>query len=279
MNSKEIIIRKASGEEEVFDIGKLEASLHNAGANRNAIKKVTDGIGHWIYDGVSTKKLYAKAFSLLRKIQSHSATRYKLKKAIYELGPSGYPFESLIGQIFERLGYTCEVGIVVDGHCLSHEMDVIATKEKEQLIMECKYHKDQGKHVSIQVPLYVHSRVNDIIRKREKNEAYSHISFSPWVVTNTRFSTDSIQYARCQGIHLLAWDYPKGNGLKELIEKVRLFPITILTHLLKKEKQILLDKGIVSCRQLHENREAIQELNLSPIKYKKLLEELQEICF
>lgn len=278
MNKKEITLRKASGEEEVFDVSKLEGSLHNAGASRYAIKKVVSGINEWIYNGVSTKQLYSKAFSLLRKTQKASATRYHLKKAIYQLGPSGYPFESFIGQVFDRLGFQTETGIIVEGNCLSHEMDVIATNNHEQYIMECKYHKDQGKHVSIQVPLYVKSRVDDIIKKRKNSEAYSGLEFSAWVVTNTRFSTDSIQYARCSGVRLLAWDYPKGKGLKDLIEQVQIFPVTILTNLLKKHITILLERGIVSCGQLSKHRQLIDEFDLTTKKKKALLEELDGIC-
>jgi hypothetical protein len=275
---KDIHIRKASGELEIFDSGKLEASLHNSGASRSAIKKVIIGLDEWLVDGVSTKKLYSKAFSLLRKAQRISATRYKLKKAIYELGPSGYPFEAFIGEIFERLGYETEVGVIVDGHCLSHEMDVIATKEGEQHIMECKYHKDQGKTVSIQVPLYVKSRVEDIIYKRSSLEEYHGFRFNTWIVTNTRFSADSIQYARCARLNLLAWDYPHGRGLKDLIEQVNIFPITILTNLLKKEKLVLLEKGIVTCRQLNSDMSVLEELNLSKRKKRELTEELEGIC-
>ncbi len=271
-------VRKASGELQPFELNKLESSLHNAGADRASIHKVLRGIESWIYEGVTTKQLYAKAFNLLRKLPRPSATRYKLKKAIYELGPSGYPFEAFIGQIFERLGYTTETGVIIKGQCLDHEMDVIATNDKEQLIMECKFHKDQGHHVGIQVPLYVHSRVNDIIDYRKTQTPYSGLKFSIWVVTNTRFSTDAIQYSRCKKVQLLAWDFPRGRGIKELAEQVQIFPITILTHLLKKDKLYLLKKGIVSCRQLNSQLETLNELDLSQRKKKALIEELEEIC-
>jgi hypothetical protein len=271
-------IRKASGELEPFELNKLESSLHNAGADRDSIAKVLKGIESWIYDGITTKQLYSKAFNLLRKLQRPSATRYKLKRAIYDLGPSGYPFEAFMGQVFERLGYTTETGIIVKGQCLNHEMDVIATNDQEQLIMECKFHKDQGHHVGIQVPLYVHSRVNDIIDLRKTQKEYSGLKFSIWVVTNTRFSTDAIQYSRCKNVHLLAWDFPRGKGIKELVEQAHIFPVTILTHLLKKDKLYLLEKGIVSCHQLYSQMEILNELDLSTRKKKALIEELEEIC-
>lgn len=275
---KDIIIRKASGEEEIFDITKLESSLHNAGADRKSIMRVLNDIESWVYDGITTKKIYSRAFSLLKRDKTGSAMRYKLKKAIFEMGPTGYPFEQYIGQLFAKQGYRIEVGVEVDGHCLSHEMDVIATKKTIQHIMECKYHKDQGKTVSIQVPLYVRSRVNDIIRKREQLPEYDGLSFKAWVVTNTRFSPDSIAYGNCSGMKLLAWDYPQGHGLKDMIERVKVFPITVLTQLTKKEKEHLLDLNIVSCAQLLQNQQVLTPLNLTTRKQDRLLKELHEIC-
>ena len=275
---KEILIRKASGEEEVFDIHKLESSLHNAGANRIIIKKILIDIEKWIYTGVTTKKIYSRAFSILNREKTGSSLRYKLKQAILELGPSGYPFEQFIGQLFVRKGYETEVGIIVDGHCVTHEMDVIATKDSIQHLMECKYHKDQGKSVSVQVPLYVRSRVDDIIRKREHMNDYQGLSFTAWVVTNTRFSSDSIQYGRCAGLKLLAWDYPRGKGLKDLIEEVKIYPITVLTKLTKKEKEMVLEQDIVTCTQLQQNLHILDPLALSSRKYQELLKELEHIC-
>lgn len=274
----DIIIRKASGAEEVFDIEKLERSLHNAGADRKTIKRVSSDIQQWIYPGISTKKIYSRAFSLLKKHKTRSSIRYRLKKAILELGPTGYPFEQYMGQLFQRQGFATEVGIIVEGHCLSHEMDVIATKNAVQHIMECKYHADQGKTVSIQVPLYVRSRVDDIIRMREQMEEYKNLSFNAWVVTNTRFSEDSIQYGKCMGMKLLAWDYPYGHGLKDLIEELKVYPITILSQLLISEKRSLMDQGVVTCAQLLSNLKSLDALRLNPRKHKALLKELHDIC-
>ncbi len=274
----DIIIRKASGGEEIFEIDKLERSLHNSGADRKSIKRVIHDIENWIYDGVTTRKIYSRAFSLLKKDKNTSAMRYKLKKAIFELGPTGYPFEQFMGQLFARQGFDIEVGVEIEGHCLSHEMDVVATKKPVQHIMECKYHKDQGKTVSIQVPLYVNSRVNDIIKKREQMSEFEGLYFKAWVVTNTRFSPDSIKYGNCSGMKLLAWDYPHGNGLKDMIECVKVFPITVLTQLTKKEKQSLLEQDIVSCAQLLQNQQALTPLNLSSRKQSRLLDELHDIC-
>lgn len=274
----EILIRKASGETEIFSTEKLKRSLYNAGASHKAVDEIVANMEEWIFNGVTTKQIYSRAFSILHRERSNSSIRYKLKQAIMELGPTGYPFEHYIGLLFEKQGYKTEVGIVVDGNCVTHEMDVIATKDQVQHLMECKYHSDQGKQVSVQVPLYVRSRVDDIVKKRKEMPEYQGLSFSGWVVTNTRFSSDSIQYGLCSGLHLMSWDFPTGKGLKDMIEQLKIYPITILHQLTKNDKRVLLEQGLVSCTELLQNLSSLDSLSLSSKKHKALIQELHNIC-
>ncbi len=277
-NPKNIIIKKASGETEIFDEQKLIQSLVNAGTEKKTISKIVADINNWIYPGVSTKEIYSRAFKLLQKNKHIASVRYKLKQAIFQFGPTGYPFEHFIGQVLERQGFKTEVGVIAEGFCVSHEIDVIANKNNKQHIIECKYSQNQGKYVSIQVPLYVRARVDDIIKKRKSLQDFNDISFAGWVVTNTRFSSESTQYGKCTDLQLLAWDYPEGNGLKDIIEREKIFPVTILHHLKKQHKEILLEQGIVTCRQLLNSMETLKSLHLKPKKFELLLAELNDIC-
>jgi hypothetical protein len=274
---KSIFVTKKSGETEPFSASKLKASLKQAGADDQVINRIAKDISGWVHDGVTTGQLYARAYKLFRKLRGNKATRYKLKKALLNMGPTGYPFEHLIGELFRRQGYEVEVGQVVEGVSITHEMDVIATKDGHQHLMECKYSRDQGSRISVQVPLYVHSRVNDVVEKRQPQKRYQNVSFTPWVVTNARFSSDSLKYSRCKGIHLLGWDVPKGDALKELMERERIFPITILRHLTKPEKQRLMADGVVTCLQLSEQPERLHHLGLSKRKQQSAANEIQEL--
>ena len=272
-----ILVRKATGEKEPFDAVKLERSLFNAGANDRTVKEITEEISGWIFDGVTTKKIYARAFALLRSKRSSAAPRYRLKQAILELGPSGYPFEHLIGAIFEKRGYSVEVGVNAEGNCVSHEMDVIATKDNEQHLMECKFGQDQGKYVSVQIPLYVRSRVDDIVRKRERMTEFEGMIFTGWVVSNTRFSHDAVTYGTCAGLKMLAWDYPAGEGLKDIIEREGIFPITMLSKLNKTEKQILMDNGTVICSKLIKNPSLLEQFDISQRKKEHIIREAEKL--
>jgi len=272
--TKNIWIRKASGESELFNVSKLKKSLKKAGADNKTSEAIAHEIENSLYEGISTHKIYNIAFSLLKKRNLKNAMHYKLKQSLFELGPTGYPFEFLIGEIFKRRGFEVDVGKIIDGHCITHEMDVIATNKTEQLLIECKYSKDQGKYVSIQVPLYVRSRVDDIIKKRAETPAYSKLTFSAGVVTNTRFSSDSIEYSKCNGIMLLGWDYPQNNGLKEIMEKENIYPITILENLTRKQKEQLMNQGVVTCKQLVLNINLLADFTISKRKQIKLEQEL-----
>lgn len=272
-----ILIRKASGEEEPFRVSKLKQSLRNAGAEEEIIDQVAGDIESWITSGITTQKIYARAFSLLRKKRKLVASRYKLKKAIMELGPTGYPFEHLIGKVMELKGFVVEVGKIIQGQCVSHEVDVVATKGKMQYFVECKYGRSAGKTVNVQVPLYIRSRVDDIVNERKSSDRFEGYEFGGWVVTNTRFTSDAIDYGKCSGLNLLSWDYPAGKGLKDIIDQEKIYPVTVLHNLTKNQKQNLMDRGIVICRQIMEKKEVLDEFQLPERQYKNLMKELENI--
>jgi len=275
--AEQVFVKKSTGEIELFDTGKLERSLQNSSVEDALIDEIVSDISAWIYEGVSTHKIYSRAYRLLRKLKSDNSPLYRLKKAMLELGPTGYPFEILMSEIFSARGYSVKTGQIIEGFCLSHEMDVIATKQKSQILFECKYASDQGKRVGVQVPLYVHSRVNDIVRRRKDEDNYLNFTFSAGVITNTRFSSDSIEYARCYGIHLLGWDFPEGNGLKRLMEKEKILPVTIVNTLTKNEKKLLLENRYVTCSQLFHNLKDISFLSLNTNKLFRLRKELENL--
>ncbi|MGK7371644.1 MAG: hypothetical protein ACNS64_15640, partial [Candidatus Halalkalibacterium sp. M3_1C_030] len=141
---------------------KLRRSLANAGADKEVIDRIADSIRDMLVEGISTKKLYKEAFRLLKKQSDRYAGRYKLKEALLELGPTGYPFEKFIAELLNRLNYSTEVGQVIEGNCVSHEIDVLAEKENEHYIIECKFHNRKDHKCNVKVPLYIQSRFLDV---------------------------------------------------------------------------------------------------------------------
>ena len=239
-----INIIKHSGDIVPFNVDKLKDSLRRAQASEELIQQIVTQIESTIYDGITTKKIYQMAFKMLKGKSRVSASKYKLKKALMELGPSGFPFEKLVGKLLEYEGFETKVGVIVQGNCVQHEVDVIAQKDNTHYMIECKYHSDQGRFCNVKIPLYIHSRFLDVEKQWEHQKGHEAKLHKGGVYTNTRFTTDAIQYGKCVGLLLTSWDYPLGNGLKDRIDQSGLHPLTALTTLTKVEKTKLLEKGI-----------------------------------
>ena len=96
-----------------------------------------------------------------------------------------------------------------------------------------------------------YARFSDILSgpyfKKEKNKEIKAI-----MVTNTKFTSRAKRYARCKGVELLGWHHPYNEGLEYLIEKERLYPITILPSLKKHLKDILISKQIMLAQDILE---------------------------
>lgn len=278
MDTSELKITTASGEKHHFSAKKVAHSLRKSGADQSVIAGILQKIESELYEGITTKEIYNRAYKLLRKKDSLFASRYKLKNAIFELGPTGYPFEKFVAAVLQNSGYKVEVGKVVQGSCVTHEIDVIARKDNVKLFIECKFHSEHGNNCNVKVPLYIHSRFQDIQKFFQKKHDPEEFFNEGWVVTNTRFTKDALDYGKCVDLHLLSWDTPKGSSLKERIDESGLYPITVSELLSQREKQFLLSRDVVLCRDLIHDRFFLDHLGVSETRKKKILKEMQQLC-
>lgn len=277
MTKESFEIIKQSGEKVSFSADKLKTSLKRSGVDEKVIQEIIDTVKGELYQGISTKEIYNRAFGLLKHKKSIFASKYKLKKAIYELGPTGFPFERFIAALLKYSGYETSVGVIMHGKCVSHEVDVLAKKNGQKVVAECKFHGDQGNKCNVKVPLYINSRYRDILENyyEEKDTMPPN---EGWVVTNTRFTKDAIEYGHCAGLQLLSWDYPKKNSLKQRIDRLGLYPITVSTLLTNREKQFLLSRDIVLCRELLHDKFYLDHLGISEVRKERILAEVTLLC-
>jgi hypothetical protein len=278
MEKEDIYIVKASGDKVLFSEDKLRSSLKRSGADSDLITQILTLVKQELYDGITTKEVYNRAFSFLRRNKPVFASKYKLKKAIYELGPTGFPFEKFLSAILMYAGYKTQVGKTVPGKCVGHEIDVIAEKNGSIIIIECKFHGEQGRNCNVKVPLYIYSRYQDVKKAGYKFNSGTKEPDACWVATNTRFTSDALAYGKCMGLYLLSWDYPKGDSLKDRIDRLGLYPITVSTLLTKREKQFLLSRDVVLCRQLLKDSFYLDHLGVSEIRKAKILNEVEMLC-
>ncbi|NNG08570.1 MAG: ATPase [Arenibacter sp.] len=273
-----IEIIKSSGKKARFSLDKLSNSLRRSGADHNLVEQIVNQVKDELYDGISTKEIYNRAYALLKKNKSVFASKYKLKKALYELGPTGFPFERFVAALLEYSGYKTQVDKIMNGVCVTHEIDVVAEKNGTAIIIECKFHSEEGRNCNVKIPLYIHSRYNDVKAHWATKKREARKLDDGWVVTNTRFTADAMAYGKCVGLYLLSWDLPLDNGLKDRIDRLGLYPITVSTLLSKREKQFLLSRDVVLCRQLFKDKFYLDHLGISQTRKEKILIEITQLC-
>lgn len=269
-------VTKSSGEVAPFSVKKLRRSLQRAGAHPQLVNDIVVEIHNGLYEGISTGEIYARAFELLGASSTHLAARYKLKKAIMELGPSGYPFERYIGELLRIRKFDIELGTIVEGRCVTHEIDVTASRGEEKILVECKYHNRPGYLCDVKVSLYVHARFQDVAAGLDSRGENGR--FKGWLVTNTRFSDDAARYGACAGMYLLGWNYPFQKGLKDMVDQEGLYPLTCLTTLSGHEKSSLLEQNIVLCSDLLRREDLLIKVLVPPQRIQGVLNECRSLC-
>lgn len=265
-----IQITKADGTNEAFDPNKLILSLRRSGASDSVAEHIAREIEQELYNGITTQEIYSRAFAHLRREGHGKAARYSLKRAMLDFGPSGFPFESYIAELFRAEGQSVLVDQIIQGGCVEHEVDVVVQKPDETTYVEAKFHNTLGLKSDLKTVLYVQARIEDIAKK--------HAGANGLVVTNTKFTDQALKYAQCRGLELLAWDYPQARTLHERIDKANLYPVTALTTLSRREKMALLQEREVLCTALPQKMDALLRAGVNRRKVGAVLEEVGALC-
>lgn len=284
-----IIITKEDGSTEEFLPQKLEQSLKRAGADAPTIDKIVRTILDDLEKGVcdplnpdggicDVSKIHQKALEMLKTISTAAAARYSLRRSIMQFGPSGFPFEEYLSEIYKAKGYHSVIDQVVLGKCVPHEVDVVAWNEKELVMVEAKYHNEQAGKTDLKATLYVKARKDDVQDNMYEYGKYPARKISDFVlITNTKFTDIAIKYAECVGLKIISWGYPEKGNLQDMIEETKLHPITCLLSLTESDKRQLIENKIVLCKSVYENRKTLKDLGFSDEKIFKVMEEIGSI--
>lgn len=223
MNSKNIWVYKADGNEVPFDQYKVRRTCIRAGASRKMAKKISEKIRLKVKNGMHTYDIYKMVLDLLKEEDKTNliGRKYRLKESIMKLGPSGYSFETYVGQILKSYGHDLiSTRSIEQGRCVKHEIDVItkSTENGQKFMIECKYHNISGVYTGLKESLYTHARFLDLQEKFDKE----------MLVCNTKLSDEARIYAKCVGQKIISWRFPEDFSLETMIEQKGLYPITIL---------------------------------------------------
>ncbi|TNE69538.1 ATPase [bacterium] len=271
------LIKKANGELVPFNRNKLIFSLVRSGANEHIAEDIANTVEVDLINGMRTQKIYERAFKLLKMQNRPAASTYQLKKAIMELGPTGFPFEHLVAAIYREEGYSTKTGVVLQGKCVFHEVDVLVENESELRFIECKFHNQSGVKSDVKVALYVNSRINDLKERWLIDHPDEKRFISGGLVTNTKLTDDARTFARCSSMWSMGWDSPNGESLLDKIKRFQLLPITLLHQLTKKEKQEILNEGITLCRELVVAESVLTKLGYEVPRIQRIIQEARTL--
>lgn len=270
-------VTKADGNTEYFKIEKLRRSLRRSGATPAEMTAVIAVVETRLYDGIKTQEIYRHAFAELRKQEQSSAARYSLRRALFGLGPTGFPFERFLGRLFESEGYTTETGIILNGHCAPHEIDVAAYKTDHSFVAEAKFHAHPGIKTDLQVAMYSYARLLDLRDATICTEAICGIR-EFWLITNTKFTKTAEKYGACVGLTMLSWDYPRRDNLHDRIQRAGLYPITVLHTLTSAQIATLLARDIILVTDILSTPHILKNLHLTDEQVKSILDEARSIA-
>lgn len=273
----ETYIKKSSGVLELFNKAKLIDSLEKAGASMFVAEDVANKIEEKLKEGMPTSMIYSQSFKLLRKKESRPAIRYSLRRSIADLGPTGFPFEDFIGEIFREKGFKIINDLMVQGKCIEHEIDIVAHNEDHLIMTEIKFHNQLMLKSDVKVALYIKARFDDLEGVDFVIDGKKRKMTQGLLLTNTKFTEHAIKFGSCAGVNMIGWNYPAKGNLHDLIEETGLHPLTCLTTLSGREKKALLEKEIVTCKALKLKKEVLTEMQLNEGRIKRVLKEIEGI--
>lgn len=228
-----LYVINSRGEKEPFSLEKVYNSARRVGASPELAKEITKTLRKEVFPGIETSVVYKRIHRLLSRSVPKSALRFSLKQGMRKLGPTGFPFERYVGEVLKRYGFEVKINQFLPGFCLKdYEIDFVAEKRGLVYVGECKYRNLPGERVDSGDVLKNHARFLDIQKGSYfRSKKYQGREIKTMMVTNAKFTDRAKDYSHCTGIELLGWRHPKNRGLEYLIEKEKLYPVTILPSL------------------------------------------------
>jgi len=273
-----MVVIKADNRRERFNKNKIINSLLKIGLEEDKALEIAQQAKEELKGKITTDEIFNFVTSKLENYNLLYAGKYNLRRAIMNLGPTGYPFEKYIAKVLNTYNFTTKTNQVLNGKCVLHEVDVLAHKNNDFYFIECKYHNTSGAKSDVKVPLYIHSRFLDLkANLKEKNKYH----YQMWLITNTKFTTEALKYGECMKIKMTGWLYPQNNSLETIIEKNKAYPINLFKGILNNldyQKLVKLDIFLLKDLLKFSLKDLISKTQIKQEKISKLYQLALELC-
>jgi len=242
MGPKNFFIFKADGRKVRFNPNKIISTCMRAGADRKTAQKILKKVRYDVFRDMGTSDIYKLVLQAISEEKDSVGLhrRYQLKDSIMNLGPSGHIFENYVAYLLPY--YDLKVSktrVNIKGICVMHEIDLIGVSNSGEFMIECKHNSHRGAFVGLKETLYTHARFLDT----------SPRFLGEIIFCNSKISSNAKKYASCIGQQVYSWRYPSEKSLEKIIEKNKLYPITIL-NLSAKELDIFYGINLIVAKDL-----------------------------
>ncbi len=243
-----IKIKKADGRLEPYDGSKVIRTALHLGLDRADAEKLEKEVSEKVYEGMPTSQILSIIQELAKEFRPEVAHMRDLREAISAMRPKP-DFEEYARIVLREAGYLVELGRVLEGRCVSHEIDGIAFKGDEVFAVEVKHHVNHHTYTGLGTLVELWGTLEDL-REGYRLGFHSYAFTSAILVCNTKISLHAERYARCKGIMYMGWRYPRAFALSDIVSRKKLYPVTMLKEISGEKLTRLGEQGIVTLNQL-----------------------------
>ncbi|MCL5949964.1 MAG: restriction endonuclease [Candidatus Bathyarchaeota archaeon] len=243
-------VTKADGSKQLFDKEKIVQTCLRMGANRDEAFQVAEQVEKRLYEGITTQKILQTIFTLMRKNKPAVKHLFDLKQGISLMEPKP-EFEVFVRVLLAHSGFQVKPNTILKGLCGEHEVDAIASRDGLTYLVEAKHHINYHALTGLDESRIARAIIEDMADGYTRGATRIKIDRAI-IVTNTRYSEHAINYGSCRGILQVGWVSPEGFGLRDIVEKYKLYPLSCLRGVSTETRLRLVEAGIVLIKQLLE---------------------------
>jgi predicted transcriptional regulator len=245
-----VFVTKANGSKQAFDKEKIVQTCLRMGLNRKVAHEIAQQVEEKLYEGITTKEILEVVFALIHKHKPAVKHVFDLKHGISLMEPKP-EFEVFVRVLLAHSGFQVKPNTILRGLCGEHEVDAIAIKDGLTYFVEAKHHVNYHALTGLDESRIARAIIEDIADGYKRGTTEIKIDRA-MIVTNTRYSEHAIIYGRCRDILQVGWTSPEGFGLRDMVEKYKLYPLSCLRGVSTETRRRLAEAGIVLMKQLLE---------------------------
>jgi HJR/Mrr/RecB family endonuclease len=218
------------------------------GANIHVANEVAERIERRLYENISTQIILELIFQLMNEYKPAVGYLFDLRKGISLMEPKP-EFETFVRVLLSHSGFEVTPNQILRGKCGEHEVDGIAKKDGVTYFVEAKHHLSYHALTGLDESRIAQAVLEDATDGFMLGITELKIDRA-MIVTNTKYSEHAIQYGTCKSILQIGWISPQYLGIKDMVEKSKLYPLSCLRGLSGETRIKLVNSGIVLIKQL-----------------------------